>query len=134
MLFQCAKHRLDEFIEHIGYTELTPGQEAANRERKYSRDNGDLRKFSNPKAKGGKLDPFYQRKPVSDADIAGVGVTGLSKEDEFLSRERKYSASGVDVRKFGDSAKSGFHPTQDPFYGRKPVASMLFHDHFLARD
>lgn len=94
------------------------------RERKFSlKDGGDLRKFSNPKA-GGKLDPFYQRKPVPDSFIQGVAPTGLSKEEEYLNRERKYSVNGVDVRKFSDSTKSGFHPTDDPYYGRKAVKSM----------
>lgn len=101
---------------------MSATEEFEARERKYSRDGGDLRKFSNPK-KDGKLDTYYQRKQVPDAHLEGVGDTGLSKEEEFLNRERKYSVNGVDVRKFGDSDKKGFHPSADPFYGRKAVDS-----------
>lgn len=110
----------NEFIEHVGTTGLSPADETLNRERKFSLKGGDIRRFSNPKP-GGKVDPFYQRKPVPDALIHGVGETGLSKEEEYLNRERKYSVGGTDLRKFGDNAKKGWHPTADPYYGRSPV-------------
>lgn len=71
---------------------------------------------------------------MPDALIHGVAPTGLTKEEEFLNRERKYSVNGVDVRKFSDSAKGGWHPTDDPYYGRKPVASMLFPLHNADHD
>ena len=59
----------------------------------------------------------------TEAEIAGVGETGLNAEEEFANRERKYSVGGVDVRRFGSSASSGFKPTNDPYYGRKRVDS-----------
>lgn len=67
-------------------------------------------------------DPYYGRKPVPDSMIHGVGETGLTKEEEYLNRERKYSVNGADVRKFG-SGSGGWHPTDDPYYGRKSVPS-----------
>jgi hypothetical protein len=118
----------DGFIKDIGETGLTPEQEYINRERKYSLaspDGGDIRKFSNPG--GGKkrsskdLDPFYQRKPVPDSVIKDVGVTGLSKGEEFWNRERKYSlADGSDARRF--SKKNGLAPISDPHYGRRRIS------------
>lgn len=57
--------------------------------------------------------------------IQGVGPTGLTKEEEYLNRERKYSVNGADVRKFGSGTKGGWHPADDPYYSRKPVASAL---------
>lgn len=110
----------DDFIEHVGYTGLQPSEESTNRERKLSTQGGDLRKFWNPKTKEGKLDPYYQRKQVPDALTHGVGETGLTPEEEYLNRERKYSVGGSDVRKFGSNS-GGFHPTDDPYYGRKAV-------------
>lgn len=59
----------------------------------------------------------------TESEIAGVGDTGLNAEEEHANRERKYSVGGVDVRRFGNSADSGFKPTNDPYYGRKPVDS-----------
>ncbi len=95
-----------------------------NRERKYSRDGGDLRHhFWNPKGKDGKMDPYYQRKPIPDAMIHGVGETGLTREEEYLNRERKYSVHGADVRNFSDGTKSGLFPKDDPYYSRKSVHS-----------
>jgi len=112
----------NEFIDGVGYSGLTPGEEVVNRERKYSRDGGDLRHhFWNPKGKDGKPDPYYQRKPVPEALTHGVGETGLSKEEEYLNRERKYSLTGADVRKFSSGTKSGFAASNDPYYGRKQV-------------
>lgn len=78
--------------------------------------------FSNPKMSG-KLDPFYQRKPVPDSLIKDVGYTGLSKEEEFLNRERKYSATGQDIRKFSNGTRAGFYPKDDPYYNRNMVNS-----------
>ncbi|KAJ9652016.1 hypothetical protein H2198_008717 [Neophaeococcomyces mojaviensis] len=110
----------DDFVEHVGFTGLTPTEEIQNRERKFSSDKGDLRKFWNPKTEG-KLDPYYQRKPVPSNLIKDVGYTGLTKEEEYLNRERKYSVNGADVRRFSNSTKSGLYPTDDPYYGRKSV-------------
>ena len=118
---------IDEFIEHVGYTGLTKQEEHLNRERKYSRDGGDVRKFWNPKNKEGTLDPHYARKPVPDSMIAGVGETGLTAEEEYLNRERKMSVNGVDVRKFSKSSHGGMEPQADPYYGRKPVAGKEFY-------
>ncbi|KAK5943461.1 hypothetical protein PMZ80_004468 [Knufia obscura] len=111
----------DEFVDGVGYSGLTPAEEITNRERKYSRGGGDVRHFWTAKSKDGKMDPYYQRKPIPAAMIHNVGETGLTREKEFLNRERKYSVNGADVRRFSDSTKSGFHPTDDPYYGRKPV-------------
>lgn len=64
-----------------------------------------------------------------EAEIAGVGATGLSPEEEYLNRERKYSATGVDVRRFSKGKKSGLAPQDDPYYGRKKVSgNVLFVD------
>lgn len=115
----------DEFIEHVAPSGLTPQEEVTNRERKFSAGGlGDVRNFFNPKgSKDGTLDPYYQRKPVPKQMVAGVGDTGLTPEQEYENRERKYSVNGVDVRKFSNSSTGFIHPTADPFYGRKPVAS-----------
>ena len=78
-----------------------------------------MRKGSNPKY-AGKLEPYYQRKKVPDSFIHGVGETGLTKEEEFLNRERKYSRDGGDLRKFS----STLEPASDPYYARKSVHSM----------
>lgn len=80
-----------------------------------------MRNFWNPKDREGKLDPHYARKPVPDHMIKDVGYTGLTAEQEYENRERKYSVDGVDLRKFSNSNKGFIHPTNDPFYGRKPV-------------
>lgn len=54
-----------------------------------------------------------------------MGYTGLSAQEEYANRERKYSdANGVDVRRFFDSKSGGLKPQDDPYYGRKPVHSM----------
>ena len=58
-----------------------------------------------------------------EAEIENVGITGLTPEEEHLNRERKYSATGVDVRRFSKSRKGGLEPLDDPYYGRKQVSS-----------
>ncbi|KEF63269.1 uncharacterized protein A1O9_01246, partial [Exophiala aquamarina CBS 119918] len=68
-------------------------------------------------------DPYYGRKPVSKAQIQDVGQTGLTPEQEYWNRERKYSVNGVDVRKFSTSKTGGMEPQNDPYYGRKQVSS-----------
>jgi hypothetical protein len=60
---------------------------------------------------------------MTDAEAEGVGDTGLTKEEEFLNRERKYSVNGVDVRKFSTSSTGGWKPQADPYYGRAQVSS-----------
>ncbi len=66
-----------------------------------------------------------QRSHDADELIKDVGYTGLTPQEEFANRERKYSdQNGVDIRKFGNSKKSGWHPQDDPYYGRKQVNSM----------
>src|SRR5271163_1526820 len=107
----------DEFIKDIGITGLTPQEEFAVRERKYSLGDGsDARKFSNT-LKPVK-DPFYGRKPVAVPEIYGVGETGLTPQQEFENRERKFSlADGSDARRFSKTWK----PLNDPYYGRKPI-------------
>jgi len=118
----------DEFVQDVGPTGLTPLEEYANRERKYSDASGvDVRKFGFGSKSGWKpqADPYYGRKSVSKAEIDGVGETGLSVDEEFLNRERKLSINGVDVRRFSNSATGGFKPQSDPYYGRKPVSSKL---------
>lgn len=103
---------------------MTRAEELLTRERKYSRDGGDLRKFSNPKNNvTGKLDPHYARKPVPDELIADVAPTGMSAEEEYLNRERKYSVGGGDLRKFSTGGKNSLKPLNDPYYARKPVNS-----------
>lgn len=112
----------NEFVDGVGFSGLTPAEEVVNRERKYSRDGGDIRHhFWNPKGKDGNLDPYYQRKPVPVALTEGVGATGLTKEEEYLNRERKYSVNGGDLRKFSTGSKSGLFPMSDPYYARKSV-------------
>lgn len=119
---------LDEYIEHVGYTGLTPQEEITNRERKYSVQGDDVRRFSNPKgAKEGTLDPYYQRRSIPDAMVKGVGETGLTTEQEYENRERKYSATGVDVRRFSNTSTGFLNPSADPYYGRKSVHSKLIH-------
>jgi len=137
----------DDLIKDVGVTDLTPEQEFWNRERKYSLNGADVRKFSKSK-KGGmepQDDPYYGRKPLSskldsrssqdetlenllirghpEAEIVNVGTTGLTPEEEYWNRERKYSVNGVDARRFSNSRKGGMVPLNDPYYGRKPVSS-----------
>ncbi|KAK5460920.1 hypothetical protein LTS15_002983 [Exophiala xenobiotica] len=115
----------DNLIKDVGTTGLNPDQEYWNRERKYSVNGVDVRRFSNSK-KGGiepQNDPYYGRKRVSDAEIHNVGETGLTPEEEYWNRERKYSVGGVDVRKFSTSKKGGLEPQSDPYYGRKRVSN-----------
>lgn len=57
--------------------------------------------------------------------IHGVGETGLTKEEEYLNRERKYSVNGADLRKFSNAGKGSYAPGDDPYYTRKPVDSKL---------
>lgn len=56
-----------------------------------------------------------------------MGLTGLTPEEEYWNRERKYSVNGVDVRRFSNSKKGGLEPLDDPYYGRKPVSSRFIH-------
>lgn len=60
---------------------------------------------------------------MPDSFINGVGETGLSKEEEYVNRERKYSQDGGDLRKFSRGKTNSFEPSSDPFYNRKPVDS-----------
>ncbi|KAJ9613792.1 hypothetical protein H2204_014645 [Knufia peltigerae] len=116
----------DDLIKDVGLTGLSPDQEYWNRERKYSVNGVDVRKFSNSK-KGGfepQDDPYYGRKRISNAEIHDVGDTGLTADQEFWNRERKYSLGGVDVRKFSMSKKGGFEPQDDPYYGHKEIAGI----------
>ncbi|KAK5090561.1 hypothetical protein LTS08_002531 [Lithohypha guttulata] len=115
----------DEFIEHVGQTGLNPQEEAANRERKYSVTGVDVRKHDSS-SKGllafhPQSDPYYSRKKIPDSMIHGVGETGLTKEEEYLNRERKYSVNGADLRKFSNAGKGSYAPGDDPYYTRKPV-------------
>ena len=117
-----------EFIEDVGVTGLQPREEFVNRERKFSLADGtDARKFSKKGSiwSGKEKDPHYGRKRVSDAELHGIAPTGLSAQEEYDSRERKYSlADGTDARKFGDGSKLGKFfsgDPKDPFYGRKNV-------------
>jgi len=125
--FYTRKRVPDAFVQDIGESGLTPQEEFLSRERKFSLGpgGGDVRKFSNPKlGKTGKTDPFYQRKQVTAAMIHGVGDTGLSKQEEYHNRERKYSlADGSDARKFS-SAKGGLTPMSDPYYARKRASDV----------
>jgi hypothetical protein len=52
----------------------------------------------------------------------GVGDTGLTPEEEFQNRERKYSVGGYDVRKFSRGGKNSLEPATDPYYARKMVS------------
>jgi hypothetical protein len=51
-----------------------------------------------------------------------VGATGLTPEEEYWNRERKYSVGGHDVRKFSKGTKSSLEPSSDPYYARKRVS------------
>ncbi len=136
----------DELIKDVGVTGLTPDQEYWNREKKYTVNGADVRRFSSS-SKGGLEpldDPYYGRRRVSsqsscprrsthpwntltplpsDAEIHDVGQTGLSPEEEYWNRERKYSVTGVDVRKFSKGTKSSLEPQSDPYYNRKKISS-----------
>ena len=57
-----------------------------------------------------------------DAEIVGVGDTGLSKEEEYQNRERKYSVGGMDVRRFSKGGKNSLQPSTDPYYARKMIS------------
>ncbi|KAJ4512428.1 hypothetical protein HRR86_006200 [Exophiala dermatitidis] len=85
----------DAEIADVGETGLTPEEEHLNRERKYSVNGIDVRKFSMSR-KGGlepQDDPYYSRKRVSivEAEISGVGETGMTPAEQFEVRERKQS-------------------------------------------
>ena len=94
-----------------GLTGLTPDQEYAIRERKYSRDGKDLRKFVSDKG-----DPYYSRKKIPDSLIAAEPIPGLNPQEALLNRERKFSRDGKDLRKFWNP-KDG----KDPYYASKRV-------------
>ncbi|KAJ9605038.1 hypothetical protein H2200_010427 [Cladophialophora chaetospira] len=114
----------DELIKDVGLTGLTPQDEFLNREKKYTLGNGvDVRRFSNGLNDGSapQNDPYYGRRKVSDQEIHGVAETGLTAEDEYLNRERKYSVQGQDVRKFSRGTKNSLAPSTDPYYNRKKV-------------
>ncbi|EXJ95840.1 hypothetical protein A1O1_00965 [Capronia coronata CBS 617.96] len=114
----------DDLIKDVGITGLAPQEEYWSRERKYSVNGADVRRFSNSKKSGLEPldDPYYGRRRLSKAEIADVGQTGLSPEEEYQNRERKYSVNGVDVRKFSTSRKGGLEPQDDPYYSRKKVS------------
>ncbi|EXJ81305.1 hypothetical protein A1O3_07595 [Capronia epimyces CBS 606.96] len=114
----------DDLIKDVGLTGLAPQDEYWNRERKYSLNGADVRRFSSSQ-KGGLEplhDPYYSRKRLSKAEIEGVGQTGLTQDEEYQNRQRKYSVNGVDVRKFSTSRKGGLEPQDDPYYSRKRVS------------
>lgn len=111
----------DSLIKDVGLTGLTPEQEHWNREQKFTATGQDVRRFSNSLEPLN--DPYYGRRRVSKAEIEDVGATGLSPEEEYQNRERKFSATGVDVRKFSTSKKGGLAPQSDPYYGRKKVSN-----------
>lgn len=78
----------DELIKDVGITNLTPEEEYWNRERKYSINGVDVRKFSNSK-KGGmepQDDPYYGRKPVSSWYTPIL--CGRSNTDIFIQKRR----------------------------------------------
>ena len=115
-----------EFIEDVGLTGATAQQDFVNRERKFSLADGtDARKFGSKGSiwSGKQSDPHYGRKRVSDAELEGIAPTGLTTQQEYDNRERKYSlADGTDVRKFGGGGKTGnlwSGNPKDPYYARK---------------
>lgn len=110
----------DSLIQDVGITGLTPQEEYVNRERKYSAADGtDIRSHS-LKAITKPGDPYYNRKRVSDAEAHGVGLTGLTPQEEYNNRERKYSAAdGTDIR--SHSLKAITKPG-DPYYHRKKLS------------
>lgn len=109
-------------VQDVGITGLTPQEEYLNRERKYSAVDGtDIRSHS-LKAITKPGDPYYNRKRVSDAETHGVGLTGLTPQEEYNNRERKYSsADGTDIR--SHSLKAITKPG-DPYYNRKKVSNV----------
>ena len=115
----------DALIQDVGITGLTPQEEYLNRERKYSAADGtDIRSHS-LKAITKPGDPYYQRKRVSDAEVSGVAPTGLTPQEEYLNRERKFSAAdGTDIR--SHSLKAITKPG-DPYYNRKRVSDAEVH-------
>jgi len=121
----------DELIRDVGLTGLSPEEEYLNREKKYFLGNGvDVRRFSNGLNTGAapQSDPYYGRRKVSDQEITNVGATGLSPEEEYQNRERKYSLGGQDVRKFSRGTKNSLAPSTDPYYSRKQVNAAETHD------
>jgi hypothetical protein len=70
-------------------------------------------------------DPYYNRKPIPDSLIKDVGITGLTPQEEYITRERKYSAAdGTDIR--SHSLKAITKPG-DPYYNRKRVSDAEAH-------
>jgi hypothetical protein len=112
----------DALIQDVAPTGLTPQEEYINRERKFSAADGtDIRSHS-LKAITKPGDPYYNRKRTSDAEIHGVGITGLTPQQEYMNRERKYSAvDGTDIR--SHSLKAITKPG-DPYYNRKKVSDV----------
>jgi len=113
-----------ELVKDVGVTGLTAEEEFWNREKKYTASGADVRRFSSSLHGGMEPlnDPYYGRKSVSKAEISNVGETGLTPDEEYWNRERKYSVTGVDVRRFSKSKKGGLAPQDDPYYGRKKVS------------
>jgi len=111
----------DSLIQDVGITGLSPQEEYLNRERKFSAVDGtDIRSHS-LKAITKPGDPYYNRKRVSDAETHGVGATGLTPQQEFDNRERKFSAAdGTDIR--SHSLKWVTKPG-DPYYNRKKISN-----------
>jgi hypothetical protein len=67
-------------------------------------------------------DPYYNRKPIPDSLIADVGITGLTPQEEYHNRERKFSAAdGTDIR--SHSLKAITKPG-DPYYNRKQLSDV----------
>jgi hypothetical protein len=112
----------DSLIADVGITGLTPQEEYHNRERKFSAADGtDIRSHS-LKAITKPGDPYYNRKRVSDAEAHGVGITGLTPQEEYNNRERKFSAvDGTDIR--SHSLKAITKPG-DPYYNRKKLSDV----------
>lgn len=70
-------------------------------------------------------DPYYSRKPIPNSLIQDVGITGLTPQEEYINRERKYSAAdGTDIR--SHSLKAITKPG-DPYYNRKRVSDAEAH-------
>lgn len=108
-------------VQDVGITGLTRQEEFQNRERKFSSADGtDIRSHS-LKAITKPGDPYYNRKRVSDVETDGVGITGLSPQEEYNNRERKFSAAdGTDIR--SHSLKWVTKPG-DPYYNRKKASN-----------
>lgn len=119
----------DAFIQDVGLTGLTPQEEYVARERKYSlKDGTDARRFEGKLTghlwTGSNKDPFYGRKPVDLKQIQGVGETGLTPQEEWANRERKYSLKdGTDARRFSGGLFGNLWTgdPKDPYYARKGV-------------